>query len=180
MLAHNSVDRCLMARDSIELNLDDSTPSPGKLSRARWDRSIQHSDPGAQHSAFSTQPGESSRPRRIIPVRAERTNPGNQDDSELLINRDDLDLEELDSEEARFLRTERRVPVRRSPIPKKAASQLQLAGVIAAVVVAGCGLGAWAYCYGMLAPRFSIESSDSVEISGVRNASRSLVMEVAG
>ena len=39
-----------------------------------------------------------------------------QDDSELLINPEDLDLDDLDSEEAQFLRTQKRVPVRRSPI----------------------------------------------------------------
>jgi cell division protein FtsQ len=102
------------------------------------------------------------------------------DDSELLINPEDLDLDDLDSEEDQFLRTQRRVPVRRSPIPKKAASQLRIAGKIAAVVVVCGGLTAWAYSYGMTSWRFRIQSSDSVEISGVRNASRAHVMEVAG
>ncbi|MGZ4868240.1 MAG: cell division protein FtsQ/DivIB [Candidatus Angelobacter sp.] len=102
------------------------------------------------------------------------------DDSELLINREDLDLDELDGEEAQFLRTQRRVPVRRGSIPKKAASQLKIAGVIAAVVVACGGLSAWAYSYGIHSWRFRIDSSDSVEIAGVKNASRAHVMEVAG
>jgi cell division protein FtsQ len=102
------------------------------------------------------------------------------DDSELLINPEDLDLDDLDSEEDQFLRTQRRVPVRRSAIPKKAASQLRIAGKIAAVVVVCGGLTAWAYSYGMTSWRFRIQSSDSVEISGVRNASRAHVMEVAG
>ncbi|MGZ4861145.1 MAG: hypothetical protein ACXV8M_16410, partial [Candidatus Angelobacter sp.] len=101
------------------------------------------------------------------------------DDSELLINREDLDLD-LDGEEAQFLRTQRRVPVRRGSIPKKAASQLKIAGVIAAVVVACGGLSAWAYSYGIHSWRFRIDSSDSVEIAGVKNASRAHVMEVAG
>ena len=102
------------------------------------------------------------------------------DDSELLINREDFDLDDLDSEEDQFLRTQRRVPVRRSPIPKKAASQLKIAGVVAAVVVVCGGLTAWAYSYGMTSWRFRIQSSDSVEITGVKNASRAHVMEVAG
>jgi cell division protein FtsQ len=101
------------------------------------------------------------------------------DDSELLINREDLDLD-LDGEEAQFLRTNRRVPVRRNAIPKKAASQLKIAGVIAAVVVACGGISAWAYSYGMTSWRFRIHSSDAVEITGVKNASRAHVMEVAG
>jgi cell division protein FtsQ len=103
-----------------------------------------------------------------------------EDDSELLINPEDLDLDDLDSEEAQFLRTQKRVPVRRSPIPKKAASQLKIAGAIAAVVVVCGGLTAWAYSYGMTSWRFRIQSSDSVEISGVHNASRAQVMDVAG
>ena len=103
-----------------------------------------------------------------------------QDDSELLINPEDLDLDDLDSEEAQFLRTQKRVPVRRSPIPKKAASQLKIAGVAAAVIVACGGLSAWAYSYGMTSWRFRIQSSDAVEITGVKNASRAHVMEVAG
>ena len=101
------------------------------------------------------------------------------DDSELLINREDLDLD-LDGEEAQFLRTNKRVPVRRNAIPKKAASQLKIAGVIAAVVVGCGGLSAWAYSYGMTSWRFRIQSSDAVEIQGVKNASRAHVMEVAG
>jgi cell division protein FtsQ len=103
-----------------------------------------------------------------------------EDDSELLINPEDLELDDLDSEEAQFLRTQKRVPVRRSAIPKKAASQLRIAGTIAAVVVVCGGLTAWAYSYGMTSWRFRIQSSDAVEITGVKNASPAHVMEVAG
>jgi cell division protein FtsQ len=162
VLAHNSVDRGLMARDSIELNLDEQTSLSGKPSRVRNSN---------QPSAISYQPEQSKRARTRVSVP--------QDDSELLINPDDLDLDELDNEEALFLRTDRRVPVRRSAIPKKAANQLRIAAAIAAAVVVCGGLSAWAYGYGMHAPRFRLESSDAVEISGVHNASRAHVMEVA-
>ena len=70
--------------------------------------------------------------------------------------------------------------MRRGSIPKKAASQLKIAGVIAAVVITCGGLSAWAYGYGMTSWRFRIQSSDAVEIAGVKNASRAHVMEVAG
>ena len=159
MLAHNSVDRGIMARDSIELNLDEPLPSSGKLSRVR--RSIQPEDRS---------------PRSRARVSASR----DQDDSELLINPEDLDLEELDSEEAQFLRTDRRVPVRRSALPRKTANWLKIAGAALAVVLVCGGLWEWARYYGTNSWRFRVNSSDAVEISGVRNASRAQVMDVAG
>ncbi|HZS25630.1 MAG TPA: FtsQ-type POTRA domain-containing protein [Candidatus Angelobacter sp.] len=173
MLAHNSVDRSLMARDSIELNLDETTLSPGKSSRVR----------NNQQSTLISQPDRDERPQSraaaLLQQRRARTGVRNEGDSELLINPDDLDLEELDNEEAQFLRTDRRVPVRRNAIPKKTANQLKLAGTLAAVLVVGGGITGWAYSYGMHASRFRLESSDAVEVSGVHNASREHVMEVA-
>ena len=167
MLAHNSVDRGIMARDSIELTQYDDVVS---TSRGR-------SVPGPKPRASTDNNLNSTKSRASAERRAFAEDP---DDSELLINREDFDLDDLDSEEAQFLRTERRVPVRRSPIPKKAASQLKIAGVIAAVVVVCGGLTAWAYSYGIHSWRFRIESSDAVEITGVKNASRAQVMDVAG
>lgn len=174
MLAHNSVDRDLMARDSIELTQYDDVVSKGRSSRS----ANSELKLGAQANSRTSTDNDSkvssrtrSSDRRSIAM--------DDDDSELLINREDLDLD-LDGEEAQFLRTNRRVPVRRNAIPKKAAGQLKIAGVIAAVVVGCGGLSAWAYSYGMSSWRFRIQSSDAVEISGVKNASRAHVMEVAG
>jgi cell division protein FtsQ len=161
-----------MARDSIELTQYDLVASSRGKSRAPSTQ-LRGDDRSTQRSAISIQPNQEDRPRT-------RAIADDQDDSELLINREDLDLDELDNEEAQFLRTGRRVPVRRSPIPKKAASQLKIAGAIAIAVVACGGLTAWAYSYGIHSWRFRLQSSDAVEISGVRNAPRALVMEVAG
>ena len=168
MLAHNSDDRGLMARDSIELNLDDATPSPGTNVRVRR---------SSQQSALSNQPNQDDRAQSRMATR--RRGVRNEDDSELLINPEDLDLEELDNEEAQFLRTSRRVPVRRSALAKKTASRLKIAAMVAAAALLTGGLGGWAYSYGTHSWRFRIQSSDAVEISGVRNASRAHVMEVA-
>ncbi|MBZ5508377.1 MAG: FtsQ-type POTRA domain-containing protein [Acidobacteriia bacterium] len=188
MLAHNSVDRGIMARDSIELTqYDDLVSTP----RGRTGRSI--SGPKARVSTDDF--GDSSnsrlsadnedRTRSRAPIRS--AHPGLKsgastvsDDSELLIYPEDLDLEDLDGEEAQFLRTNKRVPVRRSPIPKKAASQLKIAGmVIGAIILVVC---VWQGIeqYGLHSWRFRINSTDAVEISGVRNASPKHVMEVAG
>jgi cell division protein FtsQ len=175
VLAHNSVDRDLMARDSIELTQYDDVVSKGRSSRSA-NSELKLGAQANSRTSTDNDPKSSSRTRSSADRSAIAMD---DDDSELLINREDLDLD-LDGEEAQFLRTNRRVPVRRNAIPKRAASQLKIAGVIAAVVVACGGLSAWAYGYGMTSWRFRIQSSDAVEISGVKNASRAHVMEVAG
>ena len=86
-----------------------------------------------------------------------------------------MDLE--NDEEALFLRTEKRVPVRRT-IAKKTANRLKTAFVLAMVVTfAGC-LAWGAHLYGTQAARFRIVSSDNIEVTGVANAPRSQVMDV--
>ena len=91
-----------------------------------------------------------------------------------------IELEQELDEDAQFLRTEKRVPVRRTAIPKKTAKQFKLAAIVVCVAMVLFGIGTAAYGYGMHSWRFRIESSDSIEISGVRNASRVHVMEIAG
>jgi len=175
VLAHNSVDRDLMARDSIELTQYDDVVSKGRSSRS----TNSELKLGAQANSRTSTDNDSKVSSRSRSSADRRAIAMDDDDSELLINREDLDLD-LDGEEAQFLRTNKRVPVRRNAIPRKAAGQLKIAGVIAAVVVGCGGLSAWAYGYGMTSWRFRIQSSDAVEIQGVKNASRAHVMEVAG
>ncbi|HKV95591.1 MAG TPA: FtsQ-type POTRA domain-containing protein [Candidatus Angelobacter sp.] len=129
-----------------------------------------------QPSAISNQPEQERGARARV---SDRRGVRNEDDSELLINPEDLDLEELDNEEAQFLRTDRRVPVRRSAIPKKTRHWLKIGGTIAGVVL-GCGIvGMMAADHAMHSGRFFVHSSDSIEISGVHNASATDVMKVA-
>jgi cell division protein FtsQ len=165
-----------MARDSIELTQYDDVVSKGRSSRS----ANSELKLGAQANSRLSTDNDSKVSLRARSSADRRAIATNEDDSELLINREDLDLDDLDDEEAQFLRTQRRVPVRRGSIPKKAASQLKIAGVVAAVVITCGGLSAWAYGYGMTSWRFRIQSSDAVEIAGVKNASRAHVMEVAG
>jgi len=89
---------------------------------------------------------------------------------------DDLDTED----ESQFLRTPKRVSVRRSPLPKKAQNQLKQVLIIAAVVFALCIVSLAGYRYGIHAWRFRIDSSDNIEIAGVQNAARAQVMDVVG
>jgi cell division protein FtsQ len=91
-----------------------------------------------------------------------------------------IELDDDHEEDAQFLRTEKRVPVRRSPLPKKAEARVKRAlAVIAFVGLFGSAALA-TYRYGVHSWRFRIESSDNIEVSGVQNASRSHVMDVVG
>ena len=87
----------------------------------------------------------------------------------------------LDEEDATpFLRKQRRVPVRRGPLPKKTTKLLKWVGL------AICGLTAlgiayaFIYRYGERSWRFRVDSSDQIEIAGTQNVTRSQVMEVLG
>ena len=85
-----------------------------------------------------------------------------------------------DQEESQFLRTPKRVPVRRSPLDKKTRSYLKKGlAITAAVFIFGSATVA-AYSYGMHSWRFRLDSSENIEISGVHNASRTQVMDVIG
>src|SRR3954469_2806911 len=83
---------------------------------------------------------------------------------------DDMDVE--DEQEAEFLRGQKRVPVRRGPLPKKTSNRLKkflIAGGLAAGVVVA---GALFYRYGTTSWRFRIDSGEQIEISGLRNVTR--------
>lgn len=88
----------------------------------------------------------------------------------------DLDVEE----EPQFLRGQRRVPVRRGPLPKKTANRLKY--VALAVLAAGVvfTVAYSVYRYGAHSWRFRVESSENIEISGNQNVTRAQVMEIMG
>jgi len=88
---------------------------------------------------------------------------------------------DLDSEEqSPFLRGQKRVPVRRGALPKKAASRIKIAAISLTVIAALGGTFAVAYHYAEKSWRFRMESSDQLEIAGIENVSRRQVMEVLG
>jgi cell division protein FtsQ len=89
---------------------------------------------------------------------------------------DDLD----DDNDSQFLRTPKRVPVRRSPLPQKTQNQVKKALIIVTVVIGLCSAALASYRYGIHAWRFRIDSSDNIEIAGVQNAARAQVMDVVG
>ncbi|HKI24776.1 MAG TPA: FtsQ-type POTRA domain-containing protein [Candidatus Sulfotelmatobacter sp.] len=94
---------------------------------------------------------------------------------------DDARLIDLDvDEESPFLRAQKRVSVRRSSLPKKAANKLLWASIAAAVLCA-VGLAAAAvYRYGERSWRFRVDSSDNIELIGSENVTKAQIMEVMG
>jgi cell division protein FtsQ len=88
----------------------------------------------------------------------------------------DLDADE----EPQFLRGQKRVPVRRGPLPKKTAIRLKyvalaaLAGGLVFLIALGV------YRYGAHSWRFRLDSSDNIELEGNQSVTRAQVMEVMG
>ncbi len=101
--------------------------------------------------------------------------------SEDLDNPLDSRLVDLDVEaEPAFLRGQKRVPVRRGPLPKKAANRLKLALVLCAIAGVAGGMTLMTYRYGAQSWRFRLDSSDQLEISGIHHVSRAQIMDVMG
>jgi cell division protein FtsQ len=94
---------------------------------------------------------------------------------------DDARLVDLDvEEESPFLRGQKRVSARRGPLPKKAVHWIKWVGVAGLIVLFGSLAGAAVYRYGEHSWRFRIDSSDSIEISGIHNVTHAQVLEVMG
>src|SRR6202047_1125097 len=94
---------------------------------------------------------------------------------------DDARLLDLDAEkESPFLRAQKRVSVRRSPLPKKTAARLLW--VALAILVAGLGAIAatMLHPYGERSWRFRLDSSDNIELAGLSNVTRPQILEVMG
>jgi cell division protein FtsQ len=94
---------------------------------------------------------------------------------------DDARLVDLDvDEESPFLRGQKRVPARRSALPRKTINWLLWAAVASAVLcAAGIAAGAL-YQYGEHSWRFRVNSSDNIEVAGTQNVTKAQIMEVMG
>jgi cell division protein FtsQ len=99
--------------------------------------------------------------------------------------REDLELDsrllDLDpEEEPAFLRAQKRVQVRRGPLPRKAANRLKIALIVAVVAGVVGGITLTTYRYGAQSWRFRLDSSDQLEIGGISHVSRAQIMDVMG
>jgi cell division protein FtsQ len=83
-----------------------------------------------------------------------------------------------EEEESPFLRGQKRVPVRRGPLPRKAAGRLKFAFVVLLVLGLVGLASAWTYRYGIHSWRFRLDSRDNLEVTGVANVPRAQVLEL--
>ena len=94
---------------------------------------------------------------------------------------DDSRLVDLDTQqESPFLRAQKRVSVRRGSIPRKTARRLKVAAIAATVSIFLLVAGRIAYQYGAHSWRFTIDSSDDIEIAGNHNVTRAQLLELFG
>ncbi len=94
---------------------------------------------------------------------------------------DDARLLDLDTpEESPFLRAQKRVPARRSSLPKKTANRLLWAAVAVCVLGVLAAGAAMLYQYGEHSWRFRIDSSDNIDVVGNENVTKAQIMEVMG
>ena len=166
-----------MARELIEVNPNDEPAVPPRIrtDRGRESAVRNSADDRASRPARSSDPSDSpSSGFRRSAERSRKRAPVSDDLDDAIA----LDLE--DDDEVQFLRAQRRVPVKRNVLPKKLAQKIKLAAVLVGGALVVGGVTATAYGYAMHSWRFRINSSDNIEITGVRNASRSHVMEIAG
>src|ERR1700693_4200746 len=94
---------------------------------------------------------------------------------------DDARLVALDvDQKSPFRRGQKRVPARRSSIPKKTASRLMWAFLAAAILFVTAIAAGGLYEYGERSWRFRVESSDNIEVTGMQNVTKAQIMEVMG
>ena len=90
------------------------------------------------------------------------------------------DFSDPSDEEPQFRRAQRRVPVRKGPVTRKAANRLRRAA-FAIIIIAALGILWMALArYGERSWRFRIESSDNIEVQGIENVSRAQVLDLMG
>ena len=87
-----------------------------------------------------------------------------------------LDLD--DEADSPFLRGQKRVPVRRGALPRKAASRVKI--ILALLVALAAVVAVWITFerYGTTSWRFRLDSSDNIAISGMDNVSRAQILDV--
>ena len=94
---------------------------------------------------------------------------------------DDARLVDLDvDEQSPFLRAQKRVPARRSSLPKKTAHRLLWVSVAVGILGVAAVFALALYQYGERSWRFRVDSSDNIEVTGNENVTKAQIMEIMG
>jgi cell division protein FtsQ len=123
--------------------------------------------------------GLALRPRALL-LRGEG---GDAEDNPVGGANEPLDARLLDLEpeqESPFLRVQKRVPVRRGPLPRKTAIRLEWALAVLAVLVLVGAAAVGVEQYGRHSWRFCLDASGRIQLSGNHHVSRAQVLEVFG
>ncbi len=115
---------------------------------------------------------------RVAPYRVART----RDEWSSSVDESDFasPTEFQPEEEPKFLRAQKRVPVRRGALQKKTASRVKnVLGFFCTLAVVG-GFYVWMNHYAAHSWRFRLESSDDIAVQGLQKVSRSQVMDILG
>jgi|SRR5215475_2195862 len=115
---------------------------------------------------------------RVAPLRVDLTRDELSSSDDFEPGTPSIDLN--DHEEPKFLRAQKRVPVRRGPLPQKAVSRIKVALVLGSLLALMGTSYSLLYRYGTHSSRFRLESSDNISLEGLQNVSRSQVMDVFG
>ena len=91
-----------------------------------------------------------------------------------------LDLDRDEDGESPFLRGQKRVPVRRGGLPRKAAHRIKQLLIVLLVVGAAALLAIPVYRYATQSWRFRIDSSDNIETRGNHNVTRTQILDALG
>ncbi len=93
----------------------------------------------------------------------------------------DARMLDLDEEgESPFLRGQKRVPVRRGALPRKAADRVKLLMLVLLVLGAIGLVAVTLYRYGTQSWRFRLDSSDNIDVRGNHNVSRTQILDALG
>ena len=85
-----------------------------------------------------------------------------------------------DEEESPFLRGQKRVPVRRGVLPRKAADRIKLLLIALLILGVVAFIAITLYRYGTQSWRFRVDSSDNLEVLGTRYVTRNQILDALG
>ncbi|HXE91258.1 MAG TPA: FtsQ-type POTRA domain-containing protein [Terriglobales bacterium] len=112
--------------------------------------------------------------RSPVPARGRYARPADESGEDEFPRELDLDAEE----ESPFLRAEKRIPVRRAPLPRRTADRLKQMLMVLTLVGLVSSAVTLVYGYGARSARFRMDSADHIEIAGIEKVAPAQVLAV--